>query len=529
MKLKLHFFLFSVTFSWFVNSQVLVMKNYGNLTVHNNGHMYVGGSVENTQNANLVINGVFEIIGDMSNTGNILSNNNNSSSYGSFKFTGGNNQTLGTNSSVTLSIDEINLNKTTGEVKLTSNIVVSKISLNGGDINASGKTITIGSSVGSPGTIEIINQTSGIHSGKVKRWFGNATNSSIESGVFPLKLGNGETRKAIVNYTSAPSVGGTLEASWVNTPMGTDGLLATITAGGNGCSGNYVMNGSADGYWQIDDANGLNGGVYSLYLEGDNVPVFYDGSAGYNFEDACQVTAVKRQGNNPWGISGIHVSNTGTASSPKISISGAQGWSNWGFAGQTTSPLPVELISFSGECLEDAINLNWTTLSEHNSSHFDIEKSEDGEDWIKIATVEAAGNSNSTINYSIQDNRKSIQPNLYYRLNQVDVDGQNEVFGPISISCESNLDINSDISLFPNPNNGDFQVIMKSNQDDKEITMVLTDTYGRKVFSMNNILQGGINLYSFNNHNLDSGVYYFYVLLNGVSINSTRLIVNGIK
>jgi hypothetical protein len=188
--------------------------------------------------------------------------------------------------------------------------------------------------------------------------------------------------------------------------------------------------------------------------------------------------------------------------------------------------LPVELISFSGECLEDAINLNWTTLSEHNSSHFDIEKSEDGEDWIKIATVEAAGNSNSIINYSIQDNRKSIQPNLYYRLNQVDVDGQNEVFGPISITCESNLDLNSDISLFPNPNNGNFQVIMKSNQDDKEITMVLTDAYGRKVFSMNKILQGGINLYSFNNHNLYSGVYYLYVLSNGVSINSTRVIVN---
>lgn len=512
-------------YSYLASAQTLVLKNYGNLTINNNGHLYVAGSIENTQNATILVNGILETIGNITNSGSISSNN--AGQYlGSMKFTGGNNQTIGSSSQASLSIDEINLSKTGGELKVLTNINTSKIILNGGDINASGFTITIGSSVGSPGTIEIINQTSGIHSGKVKRWFGNATNSTIASGVFPLKLLNGETRKAIVNYTSAPSVGGTLEASWVNTPMGTDGLLATITASGNGCSGNYVMNGSANGYWQIDAANGLNGGVYSLFLEGDNVPVFYDGSAGYSFEDACQVTAVKRQGNNPWGISGTHVSNTGTATSPKISISGAQGWSNWGFAGQTTSPLPVELISFNGECLEDVINLNWSTSSEFNSSHFNVEKSEDGENWINVATVDAAVNSNSLVNYTIQDVRKSFSSNLYYRLNQVDVDGKNEVFGPISINCKSNLDLNSDISLFPNPNNGDFQVIMKSNQDDKEITMVLTDAYGRKVFSMNKILQGGINLYSFNNHNLYSGVYYLYVLSNGVSINSTRLIVN---
>ncbi len=516
--------LFSFTFL----SQVTVMKNYGNLTVHNGGHLYVDGSIENTQNANIVVNGILETIGNVTNSGSISSNN--AGQYlGSMKFTGGSNQTLGSSSQASLFIDEINLNKTGGELKVLTNITTSKIILDGGDINASGYTITIGNSINNPGTILFNNQNSGIHSGKIKRWFSNSINSSLSSGVFPLKTNDGQKRNAVVNYTTAPSVGGTLEASWVNTPMGTNGLLSTITASGNGCSGSYLMNGSANGYWRIDNADGLNGGVYSIFLEGDNVAVSYNGSDAYNFEDACQVTAVKRQGNSPWGISGTHLSNTGSEISPKILITGAQGWSNWGFAGHSSSPLPVELLSFNGECQGNIIDINWTTASENNSSYFEIEKSENGDDWIKIETVDAAGNSNSSINYTIQDVRKSFSSNLYYRLNQFDIDGEKEVYGPILISCETDLYIESEIKLFPNPNNGDFQLAVNSNEDNKEVTIILIDTYGRKVSSMNKILQSGVNLYTFNNLNISSGVYYVHLFSNGVSINSNRLIVNSIK
>jgi hypothetical protein len=526
IKILLSISILFLNFSVF--SQATVMKNYGNLTMHNGSHLYIDGSVENSPSGNIVVNGTFETIGNILNSGSISSNNA-GQSLGSMKFTGGNNQTLGSSSQASLSVDEINLNKTGGELKILTNITTSKIVFDGGDINASGNTITVGNSVNNIGIIQLNNQNSGVLNGKIKRWFANSTNTTTNSGVFPLKTADGQKRNVVVNYTTAPTSGGTLEASWVNSPMGTDGLLTSITAVGNGCSGSYLLNGSANGYWLVDDANGLNGGIYSILLEGDNVAVSYDGLDAYNFVDPCQVTAVKRQGNNPWGISGTHVSNSGSETSPKILISGAQGWSNWGFAGQSSSPLPVELLSFNGECQENMININWSTASENNSSYFDIEKSEDGEDWIKIATVEAAGNSNSLINYNIQDFRKSYSSNLYYRLNQFDVDGKNEVFGPILIVCEPDLSIDSEINLFPNPNNGDFQLVVNSKEDNVEITMIITDTYGRKVSSINNTLQSGINLYSFSNLNLNSGVYYIKILSNGDLMNSTRLIVNSIK
>jgi hypothetical protein len=94
--------------------------------------------------------------------------------------------------------------------------------------------------------------------------------------------------------------------------------------------------------------------------------------------------------------------------------------------------LPVELLYFEGVRYPTFNNLKWATASEQNSSHFDIERSEDGEDWRVVGTKSSAGNSQSLINYFYLDyyNQDNI---VYYRLVQYDIDGQYEIYGPISI------------------------------------------------------------------------------------------------
>ena len=94
--------------------------------------------------------------------------------------------------------------------------------------------------------------------------------------------------------------------------------------------------------------------------------------------------------------------------------------------------LPVELLYFEGVRYPTFNNLKWATASEQNSSHFDIERSEDGEDWRVVGTKSSAGNSQSLINYFFLDyyNQDNI---VYYRLVQYDIDGQYEIYGPISI------------------------------------------------------------------------------------------------
>ena len=95
-------------------------------------------------------------------------------------------------------------------------------------------------------------------------------------------------------------------------------------------------------------------------------------------------------------------------------------------------PLPVELTQFEATPYPQWNVINWTTASEQNSSHFDLEMSLDGEEWRKIATKSAAGNSTQEIKYSYIDyNLNSL---VYYRLQQFDIDGQFKIYGPIVIT-----------------------------------------------------------------------------------------------
>ena len=98
----------------------------------------------------------------------------------------------------------------------------------------------------------------------------------------------------------------------------------------------------------------------------------------------------------------------------------------------TPQALPVELLYFNGTTYPTFNNLKWATASEHNSSHFDLERSTDGIDWRVVGTKTAAVNSNIQLNYSYLDaiNQFTIH---YYRLVQYDIDGKFKIYGPIAI------------------------------------------------------------------------------------------------
>lgn len=94
--------------------------------------------------------------------------------------------------------------------------------------------------------------------------------------------------------------------------------------------------------------------------------------------------------------------------------------------------LPVELTQFEATPYPQWNVVKWTTTSENNSSHFDLESSTDGENWRKITTKFAAGNSTEEIKYSYIDyNLNSL---TYYRLQQFDIDGKFETYGPILVT-----------------------------------------------------------------------------------------------
>ena len=83
--------------------------------------------------------------------------------------------------------------------------------------------------------------------------------------------------------------------------------------------------------------------------------------------------------------------------------------------------LSAELVSFNAQNTEGGNLLTWTTGSEINSSAFDVERSRDGQTFIKIGTVKAQG---KAANYTFTDNTplSAAGRATYYRLKSIDND-----------------------------------------------------------------------------------------------------------
>ncbi len=168
--------------------------------------------------------------------------------------------------------------------------------------------------------------------------------------------------------------------------------------------------------------------------------------------------------------------------------------------------VPVEITSFNGYTVNNQIHLSWITASESNNDYFVIERSNDGQDFKAIGTVQGAGNSSSDINYSLVDYQPETGTN-YYRLKQVDFDGQFKYY-PALVAVEFNQDNNGNnkFYIYPNPSNGEIININTLLED--EILVVLYNLIGEIVFSKVALLENGHVVIAMDNYNkLAPGVY----------------------
>lgn len=111
--------------------------------------------------------------------------------------------------------------------------------------------------------------------------------------------------------------------------------------------------------------------------------------------------------------------------------------------------LPVELCCFKADLMPtQQVNLTWKTVSEINNSHFNIEHSTDGETFRKIGQVEGHGTTSEEKEYQFTDT-KPKQGENYYRLQQVDFDGQFEYSNIVIVELTDTPVY--PVSIYPNP------------------------------------------------------------------------------
>ena len=147
--------------------------------------------------------------------------------------------------------------------------------------------------------------------------------------------------------------------------------------------------------------------------------------------------------------------------------------------------LPIAFSEFTAEKYDDVSSkLNWSTSSEINGSHFEIERSTDAQAWSKIGTVKAKGESLTLTNYEYVDENvillRGFASNYYYRINMFDLDGNSEYS---EIRTVHFTDLKREINIYPNPATDRITIDMfseLSGQKD-EATAILRDMNGKLV------------------------------------------------
>ncbi len=111
--------------------------------------------------------------------------------------------------------------------------------------------------------------------------------------------------------------------------------------------------------------------------------------------------------------------------------------------------LPLTWLSFDAEKWQGKYSrLIWKTASESNTSHFEIERSSDAVNFIRITTIKAAGNSAIEKQYTLDDLAPAKGFN-YYRIKQVDLNGHYS-YSPARL-VRFDEAINNLIRIYPNP------------------------------------------------------------------------------
>jgi hypothetical protein len=110
--------------------------------------------------------------------------------------------------------------------------------------------------------------------------------------------------------------------------------------------------------------------------------------------------------------------------------------------------------------------LKWATASEQNSSHFVIERSNDGVIWDYVNTVLSSVNSTEKINYTFVDNDYENTLN-YYRLVQFDMDGKFTIYGLILVDNSESRRVVSRYNLLGQPIDESFSGFFIEFYDDK--------------------------------------------------------------
>ena len=172
--------------------------------------------------------------------------------------------------------------------------------------------------------------------------------------------------------------------------------------------------------------------------------------------------------------------------------------------------LPLTIDQFNGAFANGFIQLKWTTFTEINIDHFEIERSQDGVDFRQVGRVEALGISNNNNSYSFSDLMAEKGSN-FYRLVMIDNEGNYTYSKAITVSL--NVKGISVMVVYPNPFSKRVVVKINSEKSTEHVTIRIVNNEGAVLRTqLADVFKGENNITVTQVNDLPGGIYFLEVI-----------------
>jgi hypothetical protein len=153
-----------------------------------------------------------------------------------------------------------------------------------------------------------------------------------------------------------------------------------------------------------------------------------------------------------------------------------------------------------------------------------VERSRDGETWLASSPIPAAGYSTELKQYAYDDLAAGANFEGYYRLRQVDFNGAEEVYGPISLQCTQLKELFMEV--YPNPTKGDFSLRVFSDVKVENAQISICNANGQTIHQQLANLSNGANTLFFEKGELTTGIYFIRIDAEDIKLPPKKLIIH---
>lgn len=188
---------------------------------------------------------------------------------------------------------------------------------------------------------------------------------------------------------------------------------------------------------------------------------------------------------------------------------------------KTSSTLAANNLTIKASENNNIIKVEWTTDAENGIKQYEVEKSENGISFSKVAVTPAKENNQKQVQYSWIDNT-SIYNDNFYRIKSIGINNNIQYSAVVKLSISKT---DKSIRIFPNPIKGNIFSIQISGAAGN-YTTELYNMAGQKIYTTNVMHTGGNSTQHIHiPSNLPTGNYQLKIMNENGSTQTTTILL----